>query len=83
MFNFSHIAVLQIMADWCAVESRGAISFLLWFDLLGEILPSDLRCKELVHDAVRPLITRIAQTEDDRGSLVATQHRMNISYEET
>ncbi len=71
MFNSSHTAVLQIMADWCAVESRGAISLPLWLDLLGKILPSDLRCKELVHDAARPLITRIAQTEDDRRGLVA------------
>jgi hypothetical protein len=26
MFNFSHTAELQIMADWCFVESRGAIT---------------------------------------------------------
>jgi hypothetical protein len=35
--------------------------------------PSDLRYEESVHHAARPLITRIAWTEDDRRSLVASQ----------
>ena len=55
----------------------------LWLDHLGEIFPSDLRYEELVHHAARPLITRIAQTEDHRRSLVATHFCFfHFGYEE-
>jgi len=56
----------QMMVRWVCEVARSYVPD-LWHDHWGEIFPSDLWCEELVHHAARPLITRIAWTQDAGG----------------